>query len=274
MGLIGPGHISPIGLIGPIRSRLSASFTTPGSAAFRYCIPFADEPSFRPASPFRLSGSLALPHMSSIELLLENNRAWSQSMTSDKPDYFRRLAKQQSPKFLWIGCADSRVPANEVVGLMPGELFVHRNVANLVYASDLNCLSVVQYVVAVLKAEHIIVCGHYGCGGVKAAMSTQHHGLIDSWLSKLKDLYVRNHKHLDCIPDQEARSDQLCELNVVEQVEALSRTAIVQDAWFSGQTVAIHGWIYGLNDGLIKDLGVRINHLEQVPEHYRFQRDG
>jgi carbonic anhydrase len=121
--------------------------------------------------------------MSSIELLLENNRAWSQSMTSDKPDYFRQLAKQQSPNFLWIGCADSRVPANEVVGLLPGELFVHRNVANLVYPSDLNCLSVVQFAVAVLKVEHIIVCGHYGCGGVKAAMSSQHHGLIDSWLS-------------------------------------------------------------------------------------------
>jgi carbonic anhydrase len=212
--------------------------------------------------------------MSSIELLLENNRAWSQSMTSGKPDYFRQLAKQQSPKFLWIGCADSRVPANEVVGLMPGELFVHRNVANLVYASDLNCLSVVQYAVAVLKVEHIVVCGHYGCGGVKAAMSTQHHGLIDSWLSKIKDLYVRNHEHLDSIPDQEARSDQLCELNVVEQVEALSRTAIVQDAWYGGQPVAIHGWIYGLNNGLIKDLAVRIDRLEQVPEHYRFQRDG
>ena len=211
--------------------------------------------------------------MSSIELLLENNRAWSQGMTSNKPDYFRELAKQQSPKFLWIGCADSRVPANEVVGLMPGELFVHRNVANLVYPSDLNCLSVVQFAVGVLKVEHIIVCGHYGCGGVKAAMSTQHHGLIDSWLSKIKDLYVRSHDDLDSIADQETRSDRLCELNVVEQVEALSRTSIVQDAWYTGQSLAIHGWIYGLKDGLINDLGVRVDRLDQVPEHYRFQRE-
>jgi carbonic anhydrase len=212
--------------------------------------------------------------MSSIELLLQNNRAWSENMTSGKPDYFRQLAKQQAPKFLWIGCADSRVPANEVVGLMPGELFVHRNVANLVYPSDLNCLSVVQFAVAVLKVEHIIVCGHYGCGGVKAAMSTQHHGLIDSWLSKIKDLYVRNYKSLDSLADQETRSDRLCELNVVEQVEALSRTAIVQDAWFNRQNLAIHGWIYGLKDGLINDLGVRVDRLDQVPFHYRFERNG
>jgi carbonic anhydrase len=213
-------------------------------------------------------------HMSSIELLLQNNRAWSENMTSGKPDYFRQLAKQQAPKFLWIGCADSRVPANEVVGLLPGELFVHRNVANLVYPSDLNCLSVVQFAVAVLKVEHIIVCGHYGCGGVKAAMSTQHHGLIDSWLSKIKDLYVRNYKSLDSVADQETRSDRLCELNVVEQVEALSRTAIVQDAWYSGQNLAIHGWIYGLKDGLINELGVRVDRLDQVPFQYRFERNG
>jgi carbonic anhydrase len=210
--------------------------------------------------------------MNSIELLLQKNRAWSENMTAGRPDYFRQLAKQQSPKFLWIGCADSRVPANEVVGLMPGELFVHRNVANLVYPSDLNCLSVVQYAVAVLKVEHIIVCGHYGCGGIKAAMSTQHHGLIDSWLSKIKDLYVRNHKHLDSIADLEAKSDRLCELNVVEQVEALSRTAIIQGAWYSKQNLTLHGWIYGLKDGLINDLGVRVDRVEQVPEPYRFQR--
>jgi carbonic anhydrase len=211
--------------------------------------------------------------MSSIELLLQNNRAWSENMTSGKPDYFRQLAKQQAPKFLWIGCADSRVPANEVVGLMPGELFVHRNVANLVYPSDLNCLSVVQFAVSVLKVQHIIVCGHYGCGGVKAAMSTQPHGLIDSWLSKIKDLYVRNYKSLDSVADLETRSDRLCEMNVVEQVEALSRTAIVQDAWFSGQKLAIHGWIYGLKDGLINDLGVGVDRLDQVPFHYRFERE-
>ena len=212
--------------------------------------------------------------MSSIELLLQNNRAWSQSMTSGRPDYFRQLAKQQSPNFLWIGCADSRVPANEVVGLMPGELFVHRNVANLVYPSDLNCISVVQYAVEVLKVEHIIVCGHYGCGGVKAAMSGAHHGLIDNWLAKLKDLYLRNHERLDSIADSEAKADALCELSVADQVEALSRTATVQDAWYRGQSLEIHGWIYGLKDGLINDLGVRVYRVDQVPPQFRFERAG
>ena len=212
--------------------------------------------------------------MSSIELLLENNRAWSQGITSTKPDYFRELAKQQSPKFLWIGCADSRVPANEVVGLMPGELFVHRNVANLVYPSDLNCISVVQFAVEVLKVEHIIVCGHFGCGGVRAAMSGARHGLIDSWLAKIKELYLRNHERLDLIADPEAKADELCELNVVDQVDALSRTVIVQDAWHRGQPLEIHGWIYGLKDGLIKDLGVRVDRVDQVPTQFRFQREG
>jgi carbonic anhydrase len=212
--------------------------------------------------------------MSSIEKLLENNRAWSQSMTSGKPDYFRQLAKQQTPDFLWIGCADSRVPADEVVGVLPGELFVHRNVANLVYASDLNCISVVQFAVEVLKVEHIIVCGHYGCGGIKAAMSGARHGLIDSWLWKIKELYLKNREHLDSVTDPELRSDQLCELNVGEQVKALSQTAIVQDAWYRGQNLAIHGWIYGLKDGLIKDLGVRMDRVDQVPAAFRFQREG
>jgi carbonic anhydrase len=212
--------------------------------------------------------------MSSIDSLLENNRAWSQSMTSGKPDYFRHLAKQQTPDYLWIGCSDSRVPADEVVGVLPGELFVHRNVANLVYASDLNCISVVQFAVEVLKVEHIIVCGHYGCGGIKAAMSGARHGLIDSWLWKIKEVYLRNREHLDSLTDLEARSDQLCELNVGEQVKALSQTAIVQDAWYRGQNLAIHGWIYGLKDGLIKDLGVRMDRVDQVPPEFRFQRVG
>jgi carbonic anhydrase len=209
--------------------------------------------------------------MSSIETLLENNRAWSQSLTSEKPDYFRQLAKEQSPNFLWIGCADSRVPADEVVGVLPGELFVHRNVANLVYPSDLNCISVVQFGVQVLRVQHIIVCGHYGCGGVKAAMSNKSHGLIDNWLAKIKDVYLRHHEELDAIADPEARSDKLCELNVVEQVEALSRTAVLQDAWYRGQNVAIHGWIYGLKDGLLKDLGVRVDSIDQVPPQFRFE---
>jgi carbonic anhydrase len=203
--------------------------------------------------------------MSPIEPLIQNNRAWSERMTSHAPDYFRRLAEQQSPKYLWIGCADSRVPANEVVGLMPGELFVHRNVANLVYPSDPNCLSVVAYAVAVLKVEHIIVCGHYGCGGVKAAMSNESFGVIDNWLLKIKEVLFRYDKYLDAIADMEERVDRLCELNVVEQVKTLSQTMIIQDAWHRNQPLALHGWIYGLKDGLIKELGIRVERLEQVP---------
>jgi carbonic anhydrase len=212
--------------------------------------------------------------MSSIDLLVQNNRAWSESMTSGRPDYFQRLAKQQSPLFLWIGCADSRVPANEVVGLMPGELFVHRNVANLVYPADLNCLSVVEYAVDVLRVQHIIICGHYGCGGVKAAMSNQSHGLIDNWLSKIKDTYAHHHVALNSIQNPEEKLDRLCELNVVDQVRTLTRTTIVQDAWHRRQTLSIHGWIYGLKDGLVKDLGVRVDRLDQVPEQFRFQHGG
>ena len=212
--------------------------------------------------------------MGDLNRLFKNNRDWAEEISRRDPDFFPKLSRQQSPKYLWIGCADSRVPANEICGLLPGELFVHRNVANVVVHTDLNCLSVIQFAVDFLKVEHIIVCGHYGCGGVKAAMSSQHHGLIDSWLSKIKDLYVRNHENLHSIADQEAKSDRLCELNVVEQVEALSRTSIVQDAWYSGQNLAIHGWIYGLKDGLVNDLGVRVDRVDQVPEHYRFERGG
>jgi carbonic anhydrase len=209
--------------------------------------------------------------MSPIELLIQNNRAWSERMTSDRPDFFQKLAEQQSPKYLWIGCADSRVPANEVVGLMPGELFVHRNVANLVYASDPNCLSVVAYAVGVLKVEHIIVCGHYGCGGVKAAMSDESHGFIDNWLSKIKEVCFQYQEDLDPIADMEERVNRLCELNVIEQVKTLSRTAIVQDTWHRSQPLCLHGWIYGLKDGLIKDLGIKVERLEQVPLQFRFR---
>jgi carbonic anhydrase len=212
--------------------------------------------------------------MNAIEPLLQNNRAWSERMTSDTPEYFRKMAEQQSPKYLWIGCSDSRVPANEIVGLMPGELFVHRNVANLVYPSDPNCLSVVAYAVGVLKVEHIIVCAHYGCGGVKAAMSNESYGVIDNWLSKIKELYFRYYEDLDSIAGLEERVDRLCELNVVEQVKTLSRTVIVQDAWNRGQSLTLHGWIYGLKDGLIKDLGIKVERLEQVPPQFRFQAQG
>src|ERR1700736_5534926 len=208
--------------------------------------------------------------MSVIESILGNNREWSERMTQHESDYFTKLASQHSPDFLWIGCSDSRVPANEIVGLLPGELFVHRNMANIVYSSDLNCLSVVEYAVDVLLVKHIIICGHYGCGGVKAALGRKSHGLIDNWLIKIKDIHARHREDIDSLKSDTKKLDRLCELNVVEQVKTLSHTTIVQDAWSRGQELALHGWIYGLQDGLIKDLGVRVEGLDQVPEAFRF----
>ena len=208
--------------------------------------------------------------MNGIESILENNREWSRRMTEHQSDYFQKLAAQHAPDYLWIGCSDSRVPANEIVGLLPGEFFVHRNVANIVYPSDLNCLSVVEYAVDVLLVKHIIVCGHYGCGGVKAALDQLSHGLIDNWLTKIKDVYVRHREDIDSLKGEEDRVDRMCELNVIEQVKTLSHTTIVQDAWRRGQELAIHGWIYGLKDGLIKDLGVRIARVSQVATPFRF----
>ena len=192
----------------------------------------------------------------SIERLLENNRAWAAGKTKLDPDFFPRLSRQQAPEFLWIGCADSRVPANEIVGLDPGELFVHRNVANLVIPSDLNCLSVLQYAVEVLKVRHILVVGHYGCGGVRAAMDRHQFGLIDNWLRPIKDIYDDHRAELDAIPDFDRRVDALCELNVRAQVKSVIQTTIVQNAWHRGQQLQVHGWIYGLGDGLARDLGV------------------
>ncbi len=208
--------------------------------------------------------------MNDIDLLIDNNREWSRKMTLDQPTFFKSLADQQAPDYLWIGCSDSRVPANEVVGLMPGELFVHRNVANLVYPADLNCLSVVAYAVFALKVRHIIVCGHYNCGGVKAALEHVSHGIIDNWLSKIKDVYVRHREDIDSLTNFSQRVDRMCELNVIEQVKTLTHTTIIQDAWARGQELSVHGWIYGLSDGLIKDLGVRVDHLGQIPSPYRF----
>jgi len=208
--------------------------------------------------------------MEEIESVLAKNRQWSQQMTQDKPDYFLQLSQQHAPEYLWIGCSDSRVPANEIVGMLPGELFVHRNVANLVYPSDLNCLSVVEYAVDVLHVKHIIVCGHYGCGGVKAALENLSHGLIDNWLSKIKDMYARHREDIDCLKGDEERVNRMCELNVIEQAKALTHTTIVQDAWRRGQKLAIHGWIYGLKDGLITDLGLRVERVDQIPSHFRF----
>lgn len=204
-----------------------------------------------------------------LQHLFDNNRAWSRQMLEYDPCFFQKLSSQQAPEFLWIGCADSRVPANEITGLLPGELFVHRNVANLVYASDLNCLSVIEFAVNTLHIKHIIVCGHYGCGGVKAAMQQQTHGLIDNWLNGIRDTYARYEEELLAIPDLTARANRLCELNVITQVAQVARTSIVQEAWLRGQLLTVHGWIYGLNDGQTKDLDVCIDRLEQVNPLYR-----
>jgi carbonic anhydrase len=191
-----------------------------------------------------------------VEQLLRNNRAWAERRLRDDPRFFARLAGQQAPQYLWIGCSDSRVPANEIVDLDPGEVFVHRNVANLVVHTDLNCLSVMQFAVDVLKVRHIIVCGHYGCGGVNAALMQERHGLIDNWLRHIQDVQAQYDGVLKELADRKARADRLCELNVVEQVSNVCRTSIVQDAWARGQPLAVHGWIYGLHDGLLRDLEV------------------
>jgi carbonic anhydrase len=193
-----------------------------------------------------------------IRKLLENNQAWAAERVKRDPAFFTRLAAQQAPEFLWIGCSDSRVPANEIVGLDPGELFVHRNVANLVVHTDLNCLSVLQFAIDVLKVKHVIVCGHYSCGGIRAATDNQTHGLIDNWLRHVQDVERKYQGELARITDPRAREDRLCELNVAEQVRNVSRTTIVQDAWRRGHEVELHGWIYGLNDGLISDLRSQI----------------
>src|SRR3954462_8213375 len=195
---------------------------------------------------------------------LESNRAWARGMVERTPDFFERLRHQQSPKYLWIGCSDSRVPANQIVGLLPGELFVHRNVANVVAHSDLNCLSVLQYAVDVLKVEHVIVCGHYGCGGVRAAYCRSSLGLIDNWLRHVQDVRDRHEHVLAQIDDEDARIDRLCEFNVIAQVVHVCQTTIVQDAWARGQGLTVHGWIYRLNDGLLRDLGWEIGSAGQL----------
>lgn len=195
--------------------------------------------------------------MKTLSHLFENNKRWASEITAAQPGFFERLAEQQSPSYFWIGCSDSRVPANQIVGLAPGEIFVHRNVANLVQHSDMNCLAVLQFAVDVLKVRHIIVTGHYGCGGVRAAMEEQRHGLVDNWLRPIQHLC---HDHADELAgcEGDAGFDRLCELNVCQQVENLRRTTIVQDAWARGQELDIHGWIYSVRDGLLRDLGVTV----------------
>jgi carbonic anhydrase len=197
--------------------------------------------------------------MSELEHLLENNRRWAARVTSQEPRFFADLAQQQSPEYLWIGCSDSRVSANVIVDLAPGEIFVHRNVANLVVHTDMNCLSVLQFAVEVLKVKHVIVCGHYGCGGVIAALDRQRHGLIDNWLRHIQDTANKHVAILDALPDTAARINKLCELNVIEQVKNVGETTVIQDAWGRGQDVTIHGWIYDLKDGIMSDLGIAIS---------------
>lgn len=197
--------------------------------------------------------------MKNLSQLFKNNRQWASKITEVNPDFFRNLKNQQSPEYLWIGCSDSRVPANDIVGMLPGELFVHRNIANLVIHTDMNCLAVLQYAVDILKVKHVIVCGHYGCGGVKAAMENLPHGLVDNWLRNIRDTWRRNQAELEIIPDEYARNNRLCELNVCDQVINVGNTTIIQDAWRCGQQITVHGWIYDLADGLLKDLGVCIS---------------
>lgn len=191
-----------------------------------------------------------------LQDLFENNRRWAEGIRLGDPSFFPTLSRQQAPDYLWIGCSDSRVPANEIVGLLPGELFVHRNVGNVVTHTDFNCLSVIQFAVDVLNIEHIIVTGHYGCGGVAAAMQPDDMGLITNWLRHIRDIYQRNREKIDALPDPAARIDRLCELNVVEQVTNVCQTTIVQGAWKRGRKLAVHGWIYRLQDGLLRDLEV------------------
>jgi carbonic anhydrase len=201
-----------------------------------------------------------------LQHLFENNRAWAAERVASRPDFFQRLVAQQHPSYLWIGCSDSRVPANEIVGLLPGELFVHRNVANVVVHTDLNCLSVLQYAVDVLGVHHVIVCGHYGCGGVRAAFQGGRFGLIDNWLRHVQDVYVDHRDLVDAAPTDEARIDRLCELNVLEQALNICDTTIVRDAWARGQSLAVHTWIYGLSDGRLRDLDfTAIADAEVVP---------
>jgi len=207
--------------------------------------------------------------MRALKHLFDSNRAWSRRIQQQDRDFFVKLSQQQSPAYLWIGCADSRVPANEIVGLLPGELFVHRNVANVVVHTDLNCLSVMQYAVDVLKVQHVIVCGHYGCGGVRAALRRDRLGLIDNWLRHVQDVREKHQMRLEPLQDEAEKVDRLCELNVIEQVVNVCQTTIVRDAWERAQPLAVHGWIYGLRDGLLRDMNVTITAEQEAAAVYQ-----
>ncbi|NOY40138.1 MAG: carbonate dehydratase [Nitrospirae bacterium] len=204
-----------------------------------------------------------------LKNLFERNRNWAEKVKKSDPDFFLKLSKQQSPEYLWIGCSDSRVPANEIVDMLPGTIFVHRNIANLVIHTDLNCLSVIQYAVEVLKVKHIIVCGHYGCGGIKAAMEDKEHGLIDNWLQNIRDVYRYHQDRIDALQDEKEKINLLCELNVIEQTANICHSTIVQSAWKSGQELAVHGWIYNIEDGILKDLNVCITNLDEMSQRIK-----
>ena len=207
--------------------------------------------------------------MKLLQHLFDNNENWAKSVEKEHPGFFQKLSQQQAPEYLWIGCSDSRVPANEIVGLMPGDVFVHRNIANVVVHSDLNCLSVLQFAVEILKVKHVIICGHYGCGGVKAALTNEKHGLIDNWLRTIKDTYRAHEKEILSLKTQEERVSRLCELNVIEQVKSVVHTTIVQEAWDRGQELAVHGFIYSIADGLLRDLDVCVTSKNQIHKIYQ-----
>ena len=204
----------------------------------------------------------------SIKNLLENNKNWVASKLAIDPSYFEKLSNSQNPEYLWIGCSDSRVPANQITGTLPGDIFVHRNIANMVVHSDMNMLSVLSYAVEVLKVKHIIVCGHYGCGGVLAAMENKQFGLIDNWLRHIKDVYRYHHKELDAIEDKTQRARRFVEVNVMEQVHDLCKTSIVQNAWKNKQPLHVHGWVYDIHDGIIKDLEVTFTCTKDLHKVY------
>ena len=206
------------------------------------------------------------PHL--LNNLLENNFSWAENVTKNDPDYFNLLASQQSPDYLWIGCSDSRVPANQIIGLAPGEIFVHRNIANVVVHTDLNALSVIQFAVDQLHVKHIIVVGHYGCSGVRAALDNIRVGLADNWIRHIKDVDDKHGVYLGKVLEHQERFNHLCELNVIEQVVNVCETTIVQDAWLRNQELTVHGWIYGLKDGLARDLGMSIQNLDELKDRY------
>ncbi len=208
----------------------------------------------------------------SYQILLENNKNWVQEKTEKNPSFFEQLAEGQNPDYLWIGCSDSRVPANQITGTSPGQIFVHRNIANMVVHSDMNMLSVLSYAVEVLKVKHVIVCGHYGCGGVLAAMGNKQFGLIDNWLRHIKDVYRYHHKELDAITSEEERGRRFVEVNVIEQVHDLGKTSIVQNAWKNNQPLHIHGWVYDLKDGIIKDLDVSFTCTKDLHSVYHLDQ--